>query len=133
MRCPSFNICGVSGTNPGCNEGGRYVTSKECEHSYDHSFGRFDILLKSSFGLESRQVKFLSLWNNFKKIIITINFIFEKFLVLLIYIIRLIKSTSHEEPQAVIFLHGIWRHIKEFGIEGQIPRISSPVKLEKRC
>ena len=40
---------------------------------------------------------------------------------------------SHEEPQAVIFLHGTWRHIKEFGIEGQIPRISSPVKLEKRC
>ena len=40
---------------------------------------------------------------------------------------------SHEEPQEVIFLHGIWRHIKEFGIEGQIPRISSPVKLEKRC
>ena len=39
----------------------------------------------------------------------------------------------HEEPQEVIFLHGIWRHIKEFGIEGQIPRISSPVKLEKRC
>ena len=33
----------------------------------------------------------------------------------------------------MIFLHGIWRHIKEFGIEGQIPRISSPVKLEKRC
>ena len=29
----------------------------------------------------------------------------------------------------MIFLHGIWRHIKEFGIEGQIPRISSPVKL----
>ena len=42
-------------------------------------------------------------------------------------------SPGHEEPQAVIFLHGIWRHIKEFGIEGQIPRISSPVKLEKRC
>ena len=40
---------------------------------------------------------------------------------------------THEEPQAVIFLHGIWRHIKEFGIEGQIPRISSPAKLEKRC
>ena len=40
---------------------------------------------------------------------------------------------GHEEPQGVIFLHGIWRHIKEFGIEGQIPRISSPVKLEKRC
>ena len=39
----------------------------------------------------------------------------------------------HEEPQEVIFLHGIWRHIKEFGIEGQIPRISSPVKPEKRC
>ena len=39
----------------------------------------------------------------------------------------------HEEPQEVIFLHGIWRHIREFGIEGQIPRISSPVKLEKRC
>jgi len=39
---------------------------------------------------------------------------------------------DHEEPQAVIFLHGIWRHIREFGIEGQIPRISSPVKLEKR-
>ena len=39
----------------------------------------------------------------------------------------------HEEPQEVIFLHGIWRHIKEFGIEGQIPRISSPVELEKRC
>ena len=39
----------------------------------------------------------------------------------------------HEEPQEVIFLHGIWRHIKEFGIEGQIRRISSPVKLEKRC
>ena len=38
----------------------------------------------------------------------------------------------HEEPQEVIFLHGIWRHIKEFGIEGQIPRIFSPVKLEKR-
>ena len=38
-----------------------------------------------------------------------------------------------EEPQEVIFLYGIWRHIKEFGIEGQIPRISSPVKLEKRC
>ena len=31
-----------------------------------------------------------------------------------------------EEPQAVIFLDGIW-HIKEFGIEGQIPRIPSPV------
>ena len=41
--------------------------------------------------------------------------------------------TEHEEPQEVIFLHGIWRHITEFGIEGQIPRISSPVKLEKRC
>ena len=40
---------------------------------------------------------------------------------------------SHEEPQAMIFLHGIWRHIKEFGIERQIPRTSSPVKLEKRC
>ena len=40
---------------------------------------------------------------------------------------------DHEEPQEVIFLHGIWRHIKEFGIEGQIPRISSPVKLEERC
>ena len=40
---------------------------------------------------------------------------------------------DHEEPQAVIFLHGIWRHIKEFGIEGQIPRLSLPVKLEKRC
>ena len=39
----------------------------------------------------------------------------------------------YEEPQGVIFLHGIWRHIKEFGIEGQISRISSPVKLEKRC
>ena len=39
----------------------------------------------------------------------------------------------HEEPQGVIFLHGIWRYIKEFGIEGQIPRISSPVRLEKRC
>ena len=25
----------------------------------------------------------------------------------------------------MIFLHGIWRHITEFGIEGQIPRISS--------
>ena len=44
-----------------------------------------------------------------------------------------LNSGPHEEPQAVIFLHGIWRHIKEFGIEGQIPRISSPVKLEKRC
>ena len=43
------------------------------------------------------------------------------------------KYKVHEEPQAVIFLHGIWRHIREFGIEGQIPRISSPVKLEKRC
>ena len=44
------------------------------------------------------------------------------------------RSVSHhEEPQEVIFLYGIWRHIKEFGIEGQIPRISSPVKLEKRC
>lgn len=95
MRSPSFNICGVSGTNPACNEGGRNITSKECEHSYDHSFGRLDILLKSSFGLESRQVKFLSLWNNYKKLgIITINFIFEKFRVLLIYIFRLIKSTS---------------------------------------
>ena len=40
---------------------------------------------------------------------------------------------ADEEPQGVIFLRGIWRHIKEFGIEGQIPRISSPVKLEKRC
>ena len=37
---------------------------------------------------------------------------------------------ADEEPQAVIFLHGIWRHIKEFGIEGQIPRIPSPVKPE---
>ena len=46
---------------------------------------------------------------------------------------RTILRDQHEEPQAVIFLHGIWRHIKEFGIEGQIPRISSPVKLEKRC
>ena len=46
---------------------------------------------------------------------------------------RLLIVLLHEEPQAVIFLHGIWRHIKEFGIEGQIPRISSPVKLEKRC
>ena len=44
-----------------------------------------------------------------------------------------ILLSLHEEPQEVIFLHGIWRHIKEFGIEGQIPRISSPVKLEKRC
>ena len=43
------------------------------------------------------------------------------------------EGEGHEEPQEVIFLHGIWRHIKEFGIEGQIPRISSPVKLEKRC
>ena len=42
-------------------------------------------------------------------------------------------NSLRPEPQAVIFLHGIWRHIKEFGIEGQIPRISSPVKLEKRC
>ena len=42
-------------------------------------------------------------------------------------------KNRHEEPQEVIFLHGIWRHIKEFGIEGQIPRISSPVKLEKWC
>ena len=25
---------------------------------------------------------------------------------------------SNEEPPAVIFLHGIWRYIKEFGIEG---------------
>ena len=40
---------------------------------------------------------------------------------------------THEEPQTVIFLHGIWRHIKEFGIEGQIPRIPSPVKAERRC
>ena len=39
----------------------------------------------------------------------------------------------HEEPQEVIVLHGIWRHIKEFGMEGQFPRISSPAKLEKRC
>ena len=45
----------------------------------------------------------------------------------------IITVSTHEEPQAVIFLHGIWRHIKEFGIEGQIPRISSPVKLGKRC
>ena len=44
-----------------------------------------------------------------------------------------VNFLSHEEPQEVIFLHGIWRHNKEFGIEGQIPRISSPVKLEKRC
>ena len=44
-----------------------------------------------------------------------------------------VEENTHEEPQEVIFLHGIWRHIKEFGIEGQIPRISSPVKLEKRC
>ena len=44
-----------------------------------------------------------------------------------------LSKALHEEPQEVIFLHGIWRHIKEFGIEGQIPRISSPVKLEKRC
>ena len=29
-----------------------------------------------------------------------------------------LKEKWHEEPQAVIFLHGIWRHIKEFGIEG---------------
>ena len=36
---------------------------------------------------------------------------------------KLKEQFSHEEPQAVIFLHGIWRHIKEFGIEGQIPRI----------
>ena len=43
------------------------------------------------------------------------------------------ETLIHEEPQEVIFLHGIWRHIEEFGIEGQIPRISSPVKLEKRC
>ena len=42
-------------------------------------------------------------------------------------------QVKHEEPQEVIFLHGIWRHMREFGIEGQIPRISSPVKLEKRC
>ena len=42
-------------------------------------------------------------------------------------------SLTHEEPQAVIFLHGIWWHIKEFGIERKIPRISPPVKLEKRC
>ena len=44
-----------------------------------------------------------------------------------------VSTTEDKEPQAVIFLHGIWRHIKEFGIEGQIPRISLPVKLEKRC
>ena len=43
------------------------------------------------------------------------------------------RCEEHEEPQAVIFLHGVWRHIKEFGIEGQIPRISLPVKLEERC
>ena len=43
------------------------------------------------------------------------------------------SANMHEEPQGVIFLHGNWRHIKEFGIEGQIPRISSPAKLEKRC
>ena len=35
-----------------------------------------------------------------------------------------IYGTFHEEPQDVIFLHGIWRYIREFGIEGQIPRIS---------
>ena len=52
---------------------------------------------------------------------------------LCIYVKDAIDCPIHEEPQAVIFLHGIWRHIKEFGIEGQIPRISSPVKLEKRC
>ena len=40
--------------------------------------------------------------------------------------------TIHQEPQAVIFLHGIWWYIKEFGIEGQIPRIPSPVKPERR-
>ena len=44
-----------------------------------------------------------------------------------------VSTTEDKEPQAVIFLHGIWRDIKEFGIEGQIPRISLPVKLEKRC
>ena len=32
----------------------------------------------------------------------------------------------------MIFLYGIWRHIKEFGIEGQIPRIPSTVKPERR-
>ena len=42
-------------------------------------------------------------------------------------------AKAHEKPQEVIFLHGIWRHIEEFGIEGQIPRISLPAKLEKRC
>ena len=40
---------------------------------------------------------------------------------------------EHEEPHAVIFLYGIWRHTKEFGIEEQIPRIPSPVKPERRC
>ena len=40
---------------------------------------------------------------------------------------------NYEEPQAVIFLPGIWLRITEFGIEGQIPRISLPVRLQKRC
>ena len=40
---------------------------------------------------------------------------------------------SKLEPQGVIFLRGIWRHIKEFGIEGQIPRIPSPIKPERGC
>ena len=39
-----------------------------------------------------------------------------------------------DELQAVIFLHGIWRrHIKEFGIEGQIPSIPSPVKAREKA
>ena len=41
--------------------------------------------------------------------------------------LSLISWCSHEEPQAVIFFHGIWQHGKEFGIEGQIPRPPSPV------
>ena len=41
--------------------------------------------------------------------------------------LSLISRCLHEEPQAVIFFHGIWRHVKEFGIERQIPRIPSPV------
>ena len=29
------------------------------------------------------------------------------------------ETQLHEEPQAVIFLHGIWRHIKELELKGK--------------
>ena len=45
----------------------------------------------------------------------------------------MIRGSDHEEPQALFFLHGCGRHIKEFGTEWQIPRIFLSGELNRRC